>query len=423
MNEKLLQYIWKYQQFNKNNLTLTSGEEVQVLQQGMYNTNQGADFLKASIKINNLKLVGNIELHIKTSDFIKHGHQTNAHYQSLILHVVWEHDKTIEQHFPNPIATLELKGRIPKHLLEKYEDLMHYENKIACKNYLPVLSHLGWLSYKERLAAERLQTKATEVLKLFESNKHNWEETFWQQLAYNFGLTQNHELFLQTAQIVSHTLLAKNRKSIVSIEALLFGTANLLPKTTPNKYVEVLQKEYAFLQKKYKLQQSVLKPIFLRMRPANFPTIRMAQLAMLVYNSHHLFSLIKETETVEQVQNLFKLAANDYWNNHYSCTDEEHDFKPKYLGMTTINSLIINTVAPILFAYAIYNKQEAFSNKVLNWLSELPAEKNNLTNLWKDYEIENKNALHSQALIQLTKQYCIPKKCLQCAVGNKVLKM
>lgn len=422
MNEKLIQYIWQFQLFNKANLILTNGESLQVLQQGLLNTNQGADFLNATIKINDIKLVGNIELHVKTSDFLKHQHQVNPNYQSLILHVVWEHDKDIEPNLPNPFATLELKGRVAKHVLDKYETLMQNQQKIACSNYLPALSNLGWLSFKERLAAERLQQKATDVLKLFEANNHNWEETFWQQLAYNFGLTQNHELFLQTAKIITHTLLAKNRKSIISIECLLMGTANLLPQTTPNQYIQVLQKEYTFLQKKYQLKQAVIQPSFLRMRPANFPTIRLAQLAMLVYNSHHLFSKIKEAQSLHQLQHFFKLTANDYWNNHYTCTDEEHPYKPKELGINTINSLIINTVAPVLFAYGLYTQQETYTIKVLNWLNDLPAEKNNITNLWKEYEVENNNALHSQALLQLTKFYCIPKKCLQCSVGNNIIK-
>lgn len=423
MNEKLLQYIWQFQLFNLNELKLVNGEELQIIQQGIHNTNEGADFLNASIKICDTKLIGNIELHIKTSDFLTHKHQNNPNYQSLILHVVWEHDTPIEKYLSNNIGTLELKGRVAKHLLEKYQNLMQSHSKIACHAYLPAMSNLAWLSFKERLAADRLQQKATDVLRLFEANKNNWEETFWQQLAYNFGLTQNHELFLQTAQIVTHNLLAKNKKSIVSIEALLYGTANLLPKTASNKYVELLQKEYGFLQKKYQLKQALFKANFLRMRPANFPTIRLAQLAMLVYNSYHLFSKIKEAATLQQVQDLFKLTANDYWNNHYSFTDEEHTYKPKDLGITTINSLIINTVAPVLFAYSLYTKQDAFSNKVIDWLNALPPEKNNITNLWKELGVENKNALHSQALLQLTKFYCSPKKCLQCAVGNKVLKV
>lgn len=422
MNEKLLQHIWQFQLYHKTQLTTSLDDELLIIHQGNCNTNQGPDFLNAVIKINGIKLIGNIEIHLKTSDFLKHKHEIDTAYQSLILHVVWENDIAIDKHLLNPIPTLELKGRVAKHLLDKYENLMYPSPKITCYNFLPALSNLAWLSFKERLATERLQQKSTVIIQLLKANNNNWEETFWQQLAYNLGLTLNHELFLQTAKIVTHTLLAKNKKSCISIEALLMGTANLLPQTTPNKYVQVLQNEFAFLQKKYQLKSALVKPVFLRMRPANFPTIRMAQLSILIYNSVHLFSKIKEAQHLEQVQAFFKLTANDYWNNHYSFTDDEHNYKPKHLGINTINNIIINTVVPVLYAYGLHTKQEEFCNRVFEWLNQLPPEKNSLINSWKKYQVENKNALQSQALIELTKNYCTPKKCLQCAVGNKVLR-
>ena len=421
MTEKLLQFIWQFQYYNKQQLQTVAGEEIQILKVGMLNTNQGPDFLNASIKINNITLIGNIELHIKSSQWHQHNHSKDKNYNNVILHIVWQNDEQIFDANNNLIPTFELQNLIPKMLLEKYNILMQTNTALPCANFLPALSNIGWLSWKERLTTERLLIKSENVLQVFENTNHNWEETFWQILAYNFGLKVNADLFKQVAKSISINILAKHKNQIQQLEALLLGQANLLQHNTTNNYVAMLQKEYLFLQKKHGLKNIEGNAMFLRMRPANFPTIRLAQLAMLVHNSTHLFSKIKQIENVKTVQALFDITCNDFWHYHYTLNDEQQHFEPKKLGKQMINNIIINTIIPVLFAYGNYMQEDNYKIKAMQWLQELQPEKNIITNSWKNYNIDNKSAFDSQALIHLTNNYCNKKMCLSCAVGNKIL--
>ncbi len=421
MTEKLLQYIWQFQYFNKQQLQTVAGEDLQIIKTGNLNSNQGPDFLNASVKINNITLVGNIEVHIQSSNWLQHNHSKDKNYKNVILHIVWQNDKQIFDTHNKPIATLELQHIVPKILLEKYDVLMQEKSPLPCANFLPALSSIGWLAWKERLATERLLIKSEAVLNVFEKTNNNWEETFWQMLAYNFGLKLNAELFKQVAQNISVNILAKHKNQIHHLEALLLGQANLLQANNSNSYATMLYKEYLFLQKKYSLQNITIQPMFLRMRPANFPTIRLAQLAMLVHQSIHLFSKIKQIQTVKEIKQLFNITANDFWNFHYTVKDEEHKCEPKKLGNQMINTIIINTIVPVIFAYGHYMKEDEYKTKAMQWLQELQPEKNTITNNWKLYNIENKSALDSQAFIHLTNNYCNNKLCLSCAVGNKIL--
>lgn len=423
MNEKLLQFIWQFQYFNKSELVCQDKSHLQIIFQGTINYNQGPDFQNASIKVDDTTLVGNIEIHVLASDFTKHRHQNDLNFNNLILHVVWKNDQTIFDKNNNPLPTLELQNRVPKLLLQKYEALMNATDLLPCSSFLPALSNIGWLAWKESLLAKRLETKALNVLNVFAKNNNNWEESFWQLLVYNFGLKVNADFFQNVADTISINILTKHKNNIHQLEALLLGQANLLEDEFTDQYSLMLQKEYLFLQKKYGLVKLSNKPHFLRMRPANFPTIRLAQLAMLVHHSSHLFSLIKEKTTVSELQKLFNITANDYWNYHYQLNDAPTNFMPKKLGNQMVNTIIINTIIPILFAYGLYSKDDNFKEKAIHFLQSLPAEKNNLTRQWELLKIENKNSFDSQALIELTNNYCKPKNCLNCAVGSKVLSL
>ena len=415
MNERLLQFIWQFQYYNKHQLTTDEGEVLQIISPGTFNQNQGPDFLNASVKIGSTVWVGNIELHVKASDWNKHRHATDPNYRNVILHVVWENDLTINQS-----SALSLKERIPKILLDNYEQLMHASLKQACKSFLPALSQLSWLSWKERLVAERLERKSKKVLQLLDESKQHWEEVFWWMLASNFGIKVNTEVFEAMARSVSVTILAKHKNQIHQLEALLLGQANLLNGNYKEDYPKLLQKEYQFLKKKYQLPSHNILPHFLRMRPANFPTVRLAQLAMLVSQSSHLFSKIKEMQSVKELKDLLNVTANDYWHYHYTF-DEVTAHQPKHLGSQMVDNLIINTIAPILFSYGIYTKQELFKEKAIHWLQQLSAEQNAITRLWQSAEVANRSAFDSQSLIELTNNYCNHQRCLDCAVGNKIL--
>lgn len=417
MTERLLQFIWQFQYFNKNELTTSLGELIRVIFPGLYNTNQGPDFTGAKISIDRTTWAGNVELHIKTSDWNKHQHQYDTNYSNVILHVVWEDDKTPGQGIP----IIELKSRVSKLLLQRYEDLMNSSSFIPCENSIHTVRDITWKSWKERLLVERLLRKAGLVEIYLQQNNHHWEETCWWLLARNFGMKINADAFEAVARSIPLTVLAKQKQQIHQLEALLLGQAGLLKEKFTEDYPRLLQREYNFQQHKYKLKPVRLPVLFLRMRPGNFPTIRLAQLAMLIHESAHLFAKIKETSSVKDVKKWFDVTANDYWHYHYRL-DEPSAFRIKKPGETMVDNIIVNTVIPMLFAYGNFHREQKYKDRALQWLGEISAEKNSITKRFAQIGIENKNAYDSQALIELKNEYCERKKCLDCGAGNAILK-
>ena len=417
MTERLLQYIWQFQYFNTNELLTIEEETVQVIHPGTYNTNQGPDFIDAKIKIGNTIWAGSVELHIHSSDWKNHKHSGDNNYKNVILHVVWQHDADLKL----PFSTLRLEDKVSKFLLAQYNGLMHAGQFIACEKMIHQLNELVWLSWKERLLVERLQNRSLIVFEHLKKNNNHWEETFWWMLAHNFGIKVNSHAFEKIAQSISINILAKHKNQIHQLEALLFGQAGLLEGNFIEDYPTMLQREYRFLKKKYQLQKVEAPLYFLRMRPANFPSVRLAQLAVLVHTSLHLFSLVKESRSLAAIKKLLNVTANDYWHYHYM-PDELSAFKKKNLGVQMMDNILINTIAPVVFAYGMYHSEDRYKDKALQWLLEIAAEKNAITKGFDKLGIENKNAFDSQALIQLKNEYCNKKKCLDCAVGNKLLK-
>lgn len=422
MTERLLQFIWQFQYFNKSELSAISGENVQIIFPGQYNTNQGPDFTDAKIKIENTVWAGTVELHIKTSDWNRHEHQHDSNYNNVILHVVWENDATT-----NSIPVVELKERVSGILLQRYRELMNSSAFTACEKSIHTVREIVWKSWKERLLAERLSRKAEIIYGYLQQNGCHWEETFWWLLTRNFGIRVNADAFEALARSIPMNLLAKHRSQIHQLEALLFGQAGLL-KRNPGKlgeeddYLLLLRREYEFLQSKYSIQPIPIPVHFLRMRPGNFPTLRLAQLAMLVHGSVHLFSGIKDATTVEDIYIWLDVTANDYWHYHYQF-DEISSFKKKKLGASMADNIIINTVIPVLFAYGSYHSEQKYKDKALRWLEGIAAENNSITKGFQKIGIENKNGYDSQALIELKNEYCDQRRCLDCTVGNAILKV
>jgi hypothetical protein len=421
MKEDIIQYIWKFQYYNNHDLQNTNGDNVLVIFPGNNNSNQGPDFTEAKIKINDTLWVGNIEIHINSSHWNLHRHSGDNNYNNVILHVVWNHNIEIKDSNGNNLPTLELQSRVSNLLLEKYRQLMDKPQFIPCEKLAPNLSGLPLTSWKERLVSERLLLKSENIFHVLEKNNFHWEETFWWLIAANFGLKVNSEMFRKVAESLPLNILAKHKNNIIQIESLLFGQAGLLEKDFEEKYPKMLQKEYRFYQKKYKLKPVSGELFFLRMRPANFPTIRLAQLAMLIHNSEHLFSKIKETESVAEVKKMLSLEANDYWHYHYTF-DEKTGLKIKKLGSQMVNNIIINTVVPILFSYGLHHNEESYKEKSIKWLEEISPEKNAITKGFENLGYSNKSAFDSQAFIQLKNYYCNEKLCLKCAIGNSLLK-
>lgn len=417
MTERLLQFIWQFQYMNTADLRTSQLQTVQIVNRGQYNTNQGPDFLNGKIRIDNTTWAGNIELHINSSDWKLHNHSQDKNYHNIILHVVWNDDIDLQLPFP----TLELKNRVSKILLRKYEELMLDRQFIPCENHLKHIDPLIIVKWKERLLIERLQHRSVHIEALLLKNNQHWEETFWWMLARNMGCNINGDAFEKMAESIPIQLLARHRNQLLQIEALLMGQAGLLESKFEESYPIMLQKEYYFLQRKYKLKKIPHAVFFLRMRPANFPTIRLAQLAAMIQQSHQLFDQLKDIEECTEAEKLFMVTANDYWHYHYRF-DELTIYKRKSLGKAMAQNIMINTVIPVLYTYGYFNNNVHVKNKAIRWMEKLTAEKNNITRGFEKLLIENKSAFDSQALIQLKKEYCDKKNCLTCAIGNSILK-
>lgn len=421
MKEKLLQFIWQFQYYHKQDLTTTSGDPLQIIQQGKYNTNQGADFSDAKIKTGEATWAGNVELHVNSSDWDMHHHSADKNYNNIILHVVWKHDKEIKDQAGNNLITLELHNRVSKLLLNKYEELMNTYSFIPCENHSHTINGLTLLSWKQRLLVERLETKSAIVFSLLKENNFHWEETFWWLIAKNFGIKINADAFEKVARSLSLNILSKHKNQIHQLEALLMGQAGLLDREFKDDYPKMLQQEYSFYKNKYQLKPPQCQVFFLRMRPANFPTIRLAQLAMLVHTSTHLFTKVKETMSVHEVIKLLNVTANDYWHYHY-VFDEPSGYHKKNTGELMINNILINTIVPVLFAHGLHHNDQPCKDKAIAWLESISAEKNVITRGFEKLKFPHKCSFDSQSYIQLKNEYCNNKRCLECAIGNSLFK-
>ncbi|WP_346238950.1 DUF2851 family protein [Niabella insulamsoli] len=416
MNEKLLQFIWRFQYFNRSQLSTTKGEKVEIVNPGSLNTNQGPDFLNARIRIGNTLWVGSVEIHLRGSDWQKHGHEGDQNYTNVVLHVVYQHDISI-----NEIPVIELGGRISTTLLERYADLMQSQHFIPCEPMISSVPDLILTATKDRLVAERLQRKVSVVTNFLETTHTHWEESFWWLLARNFGAKTNAEAFEAMARSIPLTLLGKHKSQLIQLEALLLGQAGLLGGRFEEAYPTMLKKEYLFLKSKYALKPVHVPVRFLRMRPSNFPTLRLAQLAALIFNSVHLFSKMIEEPELNKVRSWFAAAPNDFWKYHYSLKDEAH-FKEKSIGASMIDNIIVNTVIPFLYVYGSRNAKSDLIKKAAEWLESCRAEKNAITKGFENRGIPHKTAYDSQALIELKTQYCDLKKCLSCPIGSALIK-
>ncbi len=416
MTERLLQYIWQYQYFNSSQLQTTDEQQIQILNPGIYNTNQGPDFLNAKIKVGNTVWAGSIEIHINSSEWHQHKHSIDKNYNNVILHVVWKFDPDLQL----PFSTLELQTRVSKLLLKKFDGLMQEPQFIPCESQIQAVNALTITLWKERLLIERLQQKAKYIETLLQQNKQHWDEVFWWVLARYFGSKMNSEAFESIAKSISLNIILKHKEELYQLEALLIGQAGLLEEEFKDDYPLMLQKEYRFLQKKYSLKKNHFPVYFLRMRPANFPTIRLAQLAALIHKSSLLFSTVKDADDFNDIAKLLSITANGYWLDHY-LFDEAALSKKKSLGKQMVQNIMINTIIPVVYTYGYFNNKEKYKIKALQWMEQLPTELNSITKNFELIGIENKTAFDSQALIQLKTEYCDQKRCLQCAIGNKIL--
>lgn len=422
MKEDLLHFLWRTRRFDQTNLTTTEGETLEILHPGEHNSHAGADFSNARLRIGGITWAGNVEMHLKSSDWRRHNHHADRAYDNVILHVVLEDDQPVRREDGTPVPCLEMKKLVPQRLAGTYQKLLHNEYWIPCQPFFYAVPEMTKNLWFDRLLVERLEQKTAAIRIALESNGNDWEETFYQFVARNFGLKVNSEPFEALARSLPQKILARHRESLPQIEALLYGQAGMLAQDFDEKYPGELKAEYRFLQKKYAL--TPLDPVvwkFLRLHPGNFPTIRLAQLARLVKQSAHLFSKILEVENQAQIEQLFKVKLDGYWLEHYTFGNVSPK-KNKSLGKDAVRLLTINTIVPFLFLFGEMRGEEVFKDKALRLLEELPPEKNTIIAGWENLGVEAKSAYQTQALLQLKNGYCDRKRCLECAIGGAILK-
>lgn len=423
MTEDLLQFLWQHRLYNTSNKLLnTDGESIEIIFPGILNHHAGPDFLEAKIKVAHTTWVGNIEIHLKTSDWNKHHHNENSEYDKLILHVVYLNDIALNRNQKTQFMTLELKNHIDPTLIKQYETLMEQKSFIPCEKLIQQVPPLSIMQQMNRVLAERLEEKTHSILELLSNKNNNWQEVFYINLAKGFGSQINQYPFQQLAQNTPLNLIAKLKSNPLQIEALLFGQAGFLNEYFDEDYPILLQNEYQYLKKIHQLKpmdKNLWK--FLRLRPANFPTIRIAQFSQLILQSTHLFSKILNAQNIQELLSLFQVHLSQFWETHYTLYDSGNK-KEKHLGISFTHTLIINSIIPTLFIYGKLQGREEFCNIAIELLNELPAEKNHIITKWSQLGLKMKHASDTQSALQLYHKYCLQKKCLHCSIGFKILK-
>jgi len=422
MNEVFLHTIWKYKLIGQTKFVGSKQEAIEIVSIGEYNQDAGPDFFNSKIRINDVLLVGNVEIHIKTSDWLKHRHQENKSYDTIILHVVYEHDKEIRQNENFNVSVLELKNLINPALLEQYNQLQFSKQNIACGKSISSVSPIIWKSWLDRLAISRIELKTEYLEHVFEYCNYNHEDTLYILLCRNFGFKVNNDAFELLGKSLPFSILKKYVDNPIQIEALFFGVAGFLDELFTDKYPKQLQNEFEFLRHKH-----VCVPIkkeswkFSKTRPINFPTIRLAQLANVVCKNQSLYHLIEQKPTLKIIKMFFEVEPNVYWKTHFkfdSVSEESH----KPIGENALYSLVINTIVPYLFFMSKHNLQVEYIEYALDLLTQLPAEENSKTKEFTKLGVDAENALESQAQIHLLDNYCLKKSCLNCNVAEFLFK-
>lgn len=422
IREDLLYYLWKTKSFDLSDLLTEDGQPIEIIDFGNQNYDSGPDFSNGKVKIGNTVWAGNIEMHVYSSDWERHNHDLDKAYDNVILHVVYEHDREVHTTAEQFIPCLELKHRIPIKLKQNYAQLISNNSWIPCERQLPVVPEHTVTFWLQRLVAERLESKTNYLKSILLHTNNDWEETMYIYLMRYMGARVNMDPFESVAKNLPLSIIQKNKDDLQKIEALLYGQAGMLLATHANdKYYEGLRSEYQFLSNKYKLNH--IPPVswkFARMRPAGFPTVRVAQMASIFYNTEHLFSQILASKDTPSIKQLFKATPSEYWKSHYRFGTDSI-YREKQLGEGFIDLIVINVVSPILFLYGKSIDNEQYCDRAIEHLESLKPEKNKIITNYKSLGVNVSSAADSQGLLQLKKVYCDPKLCLSCSIGNELI--
>jgi len=421
MKEDFLHYLWKFRKFDQSDLQTSSNESLTVIHPGQYLQLAGPDFFNAQIIISSQKWAGNIEIHIKSSDWYLHAHETDPAYENVILHVVWENDADVFRKNNSAIPVLELKNYVDIGTLENYRALLLPKSWIYCEKQLIDFDLFRLRNWQERLFFERLEKKSDIVMHLLKQKDNDWEAVLFCLLAKNFGLNTNGETFLKIAQSLPFAVIRKENFDTGNLEALLFGQSGLLDAEKQDHHFKLLREQFDYLKYKYQLGNCIAEPLqFFKHRPDNFPTIRLSQLAALYSGKQNLFAEIVGCQSVKALYEILRVPASAYWQTHYQF-DKESPKKAKMISTAFADLLIINTIAPVQFAFAKSRGKEA-TEESFDLLRQIAAEKNAIIDKFRQFGIKTENAFESQSLLQLKSEYCNHGKCLECAIGNALLK-
>lgn len=419
MNEKLLQYLWNYKIFKSYDFKDLNGNPIEILDYGKWNDDSGPDFLMAKVKISNMILAGNIELHVKSSDWIFHQHSEDPNYQNIILHVVFQNDTDIEELLHRNIPTIELKNYIDGDVLSKYINLLQQSHFIPCESaFTPSKIPLHFF---EETVLRKLDEKSSDLEKDLADHRNNYEAVLFHSLAYSFGLKVNAHLFKQIAESIDFTVIIKICQNKTQLEALFFGISGWLEQPQ-DPQMKIWKREFDFIKKKFSISDLVIRPKFLRLRPPNFPTIRLSQLADLYHRHQNLFSkIITIKNTAELIEIFTQVQASEYWDNHFNFGKISPVDQPKVLSKDFIELIILNTILPLKYTY-YKHRQEEITDDILLFYKELPAEKNSIVEGWKGLGLKSSTALQTQSMIYHYNTNCATKNCLNCSIGFKILK-
>ena len=410
MKEEFIYYLWENRLLSRNIQTV-DGDDVSIISVGVRNHDSGPDYVDARIKIGKTLWVGHVEMHVNSSDWFRHGHQDDDAYKNVVLHVVYRDDcERLD------IPTVEIAGKFDESVLVRYEGFLKSRMWIPCEKMIAGVQQFTWLSWLERVLVERLETEVKDVFTRLVENKYDWEETMYQRVMRYLGMKVNNDAFELLAKLLPLKVLRKHIDNSLQVEAMIFGCAGFLEQTFTETYPVLLQREFKILQSKFDLgimPMSYWK--FLRMRPPNFPTIRLAQTASLLCSCDTLFSTLLSISDLDSIRRVFDVAVNEYWDTHF-VFGKPSKTKKKTLGFSAIDVLIINAVVPVLFSYGIYHDNQELKDRCLKFLNDLEPEDNLVIRRFKSMGVNVVNAQQSQAILHLYKCYCKKRNCLKCRV-------
>lgn len=421
MQEDFLHYLWKLKKFETLNLQTTKGEQVVIQNVGTHNYHTGPDFFNAQLIIAGQLWAGNVEIHIKSSDWYVHNHEVDPNYDNVILHVVWEHDTPVFRKDNSEIPTIQLKNYVSQVALNNYAKLFNSKQTwINCENTIANVTPFVVTNWLERLFFERLESKAKAIEAILKTSNNNWEAVLFKLLAKNFGLKVNGDAFFSLANSFDFSVVRKQQSNLQSLEALFFGQAGLLDQDIQEAYYIALQKDYTFLKQKFKIDNASVSPFqFFRLRPPNFPTIRLSQLANVYHLHQNVFSKVIASDSVADIYKLFSVSTSPFWESHYTF-DKVSSTRKKQITKSFVDLLLINTIIPLKFCYA-KQQGKSIEEEIVSLMQQLKPEKNGIVDKFASLKVVSGSALDSQAVIQLKNLYCDTNRCLKCAIGNTIL--